>query len=145
MRRSSLLKRIPVLRREESRMTEARVAPPEAFNFRRPEEWTRWKRRFERYRSVSGLNTKDDAAQINTLIYCMGDDAEDILASFSLSEEDAKKYGTVEKKFDDHFNPRKNVIFERAKLTPGNKRMESLWKHSSRNFTSYLNIASTEI
>ena len=97
-------------------MTEARVAPPEAFNFRRPEEWTRWKRRFDRYRSVSGLNTKDDAAQINTLIYCMGDDAEDILVSFSLSEEDAKKYGTVEKKFDDHFNPRKNVIFERAKF-----------------------------
>ena len=46
----------------------------------------------------------------------MGDDAEDILASFNLSEDDAKKYGTVETKFNDHFNPRKNVIFERAKF-----------------------------
>ena len=54
--------------------------------------------------------------RVNTLIYCMGDDAEDILASFSLSEDDAKKYGTVETKFNDHFNPRKNVIFERAKF-----------------------------
>ena len=95
---------------------DARVTPPEAFNFRRPEEWTRWKRRFDRYRVVSGLNAKEDAAQINTLIYCMGDDAEDILASFNLSEDDAKKYGTVETKFNDHFNPRKNVIFERAKF-----------------------------
>ena len=46
----------------------------------------------------------------------MGDDAEDILASFSLSEDNAKKYETVETKFNDHFNPRKNVIFERAKF-----------------------------
>ena len=46
----------------------------------------------------------------------MGDEAEDILASFELSEEDAKKFKTVEKKFDDHFNPRRNIIFERAKF-----------------------------
>ena len=91
------------------RMDAARVAPPESFKFRHPEEWTKWKRCFNQYSIVSGL-------QINTMIYCMGDEAEDILASFELSEEDAKEFKTVEKKFDDHFNPRRNTIFERAKF-----------------------------
>ena len=42
------------------------VVPPEAFNFNRPEEWTKWIRRFERFRKASGLETKDEEAQVNT-------------------------------------------------------------------------------
>ena len=43
----------------------------------------------------------------------MGDQAEDILRSFTLSEEDRKN---VKAKFDNHFIQRRNVIFERAKF-----------------------------
>ena len=46
----------------------------------------------------------------------MGDQADDILRSFNLSKEDAKKYTTVKDKFDSHFIKRRNVIFERAKF-----------------------------
>ena len=46
----------------------------------------------------------------------MGDEADDILRSFRLSEEDAKKYDVVKAKFDGHFVKRRNVIYERAKL-----------------------------
>ena len=46
----------------------------------------------------------------------MGDEADDILRSFALSEEDKKKYDVVKGKFDVHFDTRKNVIFERAKF-----------------------------
>ena len=46
----------------------------------------------------------------------MGDQADNILRSFNLSEEDAKKYTTVKDKFDCHFIKRRNVIFERAKF-----------------------------
>ena len=42
----------------------------------------------------------------------MGDEADDILRSFALSEEDKKKYDVVKGKY---FDTRKNVIFERAK------------------------------
>jgi len=73
------------------------VVPPEAFNFNRPEEWTKWIRRFERFRKASGLETKEEA-QVNTLIYTMGDKGDDILRSFSLSEADKKKYDTVKAK-----------------------------------------------
>ena len=92
------------------------VVPPEAFNFNRPEEWTKWIRRFERFRKASGLETKDEEAQVNTLIYTMGDKGDDILRSFNLSEADKKKYDTVKEKFDSHFVKRRNVIYERAKF-----------------------------
>ena len=54
--------------------------------------------------------------QVNTLIYAMGDDADDILCSFRLSSADSKKYDTVKAKFDVHFVKRRNVIYGRAKF-----------------------------
>ena len=52
---------------------------------------------------------------MNTLIYSMGNEADDILRSFGLSE-DSKKYDTVVAKFESHFVKRRNVIFEWAKF-----------------------------
>ena len=92
------------------------VAPPERFNFSHPEEWPKWVRRFERFRKASGLSEKDDESQVNTLVYSMGDDADDILRSFKLSVEDSKKYDVVRAKFDGHFIKDRNVIYERARF-----------------------------
>jgi len=92
------------------------VSAPEAFSFSRPDEWPRWIRRFERFRITSGLAGKDEETQVNALIYTMGDQADDILASFSLSAEESKTYGIVKSKFDNHFVKRRNVIYERAKF-----------------------------
>ena len=92
------------------------VTAPEPFNFSRPEEWEKWIRRFERFRKASGLEEKGEEAQVNTLIYSMGDEADDILRSFSLSVEEQKSYATVKAKFDSHFTKRRNVIFERARF-----------------------------
>ena len=92
------------------------VAAPEPFTFSRPEEWTKWIRRFERFRMASGLETKGQEAQVNTLIYSMGDEADDILRSFALSEEDKKEYDSVKAQFDAHFGKRRNVIFECARF-----------------------------
>ena len=63
--------------------------------------------RFERFRQASGLTEKSEEAQVNTLMYCMGDRADDILRSFKLSEEDSKKYEVVKNKFDSHFVKRR--------------------------------------
>ena len=46
----------------------------------------------------------------------MGDQADDILLSFQLSEEDKKKYDVVLGKFQGHFVKRRNVIYERMKF-----------------------------
>ena len=59
---------------------------------------------------------EEEESQINTLIYAMGDKADDILNSFKLSTAQLKQYHTVKTKFDEHFAVRRNVIFERAKF-----------------------------
>ena len=92
------------------------VSTPELFCFTHPEEWLKWIRRFERFRVASGLVSRGEEAQVNTLIYAMGDQADDILRSFPLSEEDRKHYITVKRMFDSHFVQRRNVIFERSKF-----------------------------
>ena len=97
-------------------MASFRVSPPETFDFSQPDSWPRWIRRFERFRQASGLSSKGEESQVNTLIYTMGDKADDILSSFGLSEEDQKKYSVVRDKFESHFVKRRNVIFERARF-----------------------------
>ena len=73
------------------------VAPPETFKFKYPEDWPKWIRRFERFRCTSGLDKKGQDIQVNTLMYCMGDEADDILGSFQLSSED-KENTTLSKR-----------------------------------------------
>ena len=97
-------------------MASYQVPPPKPFNFTKPEEWPNWIRRFERFRQASGLSEKSQANQVNTLVYTMGDVADDILSSFGLSEEDKTKYDVVVEKFEAHFVKKRNVIFERAKF-----------------------------
>lgn len=64
------------------------IAPPALLNFKNPEEWPKWIRRFERYR----INEKDEVLQINIMIYCIGDEADAIVKSFTFAERDEKKY-----------------------------------------------------
>ena len=54
--------------------------------------------------------------QVNALIYAMGDEADDIMAGFSLMTEERDQYVIVKAKFDSHFVIRQNEIFERAKF-----------------------------
>ena len=69
-------------RPRETEMASLRVTPPEPFDFTTPDEWPKWSRRFQRFRIASGLASGDEETQVNTLIYCMGDKADDILRSF---------------------------------------------------------------
>ena len=93
------------------------VKPPKSFDFSNYEEWPRWLKRFDRYRIVSGLQSQAEDLQVNALIYAMGGDAEDIMASFVFADEsDAHKYDAVKAKFNSHFVAKKNVIYERAKF-----------------------------
>jgi hypothetical protein len=96
--------------------TNFQVQLPDAFSFSTPNDWPRWSRRFERFRIASGLNKKSGEEQVNALIYSMGDQADDILLSLKLDEDDLKDYEKVLKGFENHFIPRRNIVFERAKF-----------------------------
>lgn len=119
-------------------MAIVRLQPPSSFDFRNPDEWLRWKRRFEQFRLASGLSAESDDRQVSTLLYCMGEDAEDILASTNISDAARKQYASVIKQFDDFFKVRKNVIFERARF---NRRCQAAGETAEQFITSLYTLA----
>ncbi|UYV62413.1 hypothetical protein LAZ67_2000471, partial [Cordylochernes scorpioides] len=96
---------------------QSRIQPPETFDFSTPNEWPKWRKRFERYLVVSGMKKKEEADKIDLFMYLMGDRADDIFRTFKFEkEEEATKIDSVLKAFDSHFCVRKNIIYERAKF-----------------------------
>jgi hypothetical protein len=91
------------------------VKPPDNFSFN-PYDWSAWKKRFERYRSVSNLYKATNKRQVDMLCYCMGEKAEEIINSFGLSSVDLQDYDKVMGKFENHFVPKTNLIYQRAKF-----------------------------
>ena len=86
-------------------------------DFSKPEEWHKWIRWFVRFRQASaGLSIKAETDQVNTLMYNMGEDADDNLTSMSLNDEDSATFNGVKAKFDAYFIGSRNVIYERAKF-----------------------------
>jgi len=58
------------------------------------QEWPKWKCWFEQYRQAAGLASESEERQVSTLLYCLGEDAEDVLDTTRISAED-KKYAKV--------------------------------------------------
>ena len=85
-------------------------------SFNKPEGWPRWKQRFLQFRSASGLATAPDAQQTSTLLYCLGEEAEDVLNSAGAKDADKATVDKIIKKFDENFATRRNIIYERARF-----------------------------
>jgi len=97
------------------------LQPPGSFYFQNTEEWPKWKRRFEQFRLASGLKDQAEDRQVSTLLYCLGEEAEEVLETTRISTADKKKYDKVMEEFDNYFQVRKNVIFERARFNKRNQ------------------------
>ena len=121
-------------------MTSLRLDPPASFDFTRPDEWPRWKRRFQQFQVASGLASESEERQVSTLLYCMGEAAEDTLSSTGISSEGKKKFKTVMEKFDTFFQVRRNVIFERARF---NRRSQGQNESIEQFITSLYPLAET--
>ena len=92
------------------------LQPPASFDFAKPDEWPKWIKRFEQYRVASGLSKDSDARQVRTLLYCLGEEAEDILSSTNVNEDDKTKYSKVLEKLNGFFKIHKNVILKQSKF-----------------------------
>ena len=97
-------------------MSIVRLEPPEKFNFAKPDEWPRWWKRYLQYRSASGLATEDVTRQVDTLLYCMGEEADSVLSSTDITAEQRQDHAAVLSKLDSYFEVRRNVVFERARF-----------------------------
>ena len=88
-------------------MQRINLQPPQPFNFKNPDDWPRWLRRFEQYRVASGLSEEQQKKQINTLLYCLGEESEAVLSSTNPSEDDLTDYAKILGKFNGFFKVRK--------------------------------------
>ena len=103
-------------------MASYRIPAIEHFDFAKPEEWSRYILHFEQFRLASDLASKSEEVQVSTFIYSMGDKAEDLLESFTLTDKEAKKYAAVKAKFEEYFQKCRNTIYERAKFNERKQR-----------------------
>ena len=102
-------------------VSSVQLTPPGKFEFNNANEWPKWIRRFERFRIASSLDKQSQEYQVNTLMYTLGDEAEDILHVLPLSEDQKKSYDDVKRAFEGHCVSKKNVIFERARFNKRNQ------------------------
>lgn len=100
----------------QSSLTQSRWTVPEKLAFRDPHDWRRCIFRWEQYR-ISSMHLQDQGTQVNTFIYAIGKEAEDVLLALRLTEDELKTYVTVRNKFESHFVPHRNIIYERAKFS----------------------------
>lgn len=99
----------------------ASIKPPGPLDFVRSGEcWPEWKRRFQRYRSASGMTEHNVNRQVDTLIYIMGEEAEYIHTKLIIP--DARDgadtlYDRTLRAFDTYFMPRANTLHHSIMFT----------------------------
>src|SRR6266576_661079 len=81
-----------------------------------PAHWRLCKQQFTLYLEASEKTSKPNKTKIALLLHCIGKQYLDAFNSFSTSED--VTYEDVISKFDDHFNPTQNVIYERHLFFP---------------------------
>ena len=62
------------------------LSDPAPFSFDTLDHWPKWKCHFQQYHPASGLLRESEERQVNTLLYCLGEEARDILASTNIVE-----------------------------------------------------------
>ena len=80
---------------------------------------------------------QDAKKQVNILLYCLGEQAETVLSSTNITEEQWKVYDTVIGKFDSFFKVTRNVIFERARF---NRRVQLEGKSAKQFIMELYNL-----
>lgn len=96
------------------------LPPPEPLNLSGGnicENWKKFKQKYNNYEIATGINKKDDATRVATLLTVIGNEAIDVFNTLSWDEEgDEQKIEKVLLKLEQHCEPKKNVSYERYKF-----------------------------
>ena len=90
--------------------------PTEQFDLKNRSQWLKWKNTFLRFYHATKFNQEEEQLQVDSLIYLMGPQVENIFNQFNLSEENQGKFGAKGAALDAYFQPRSNVIFDGTRL-----------------------------
>ena len=103
-------------------MATIRLEPPPPLDFTDLDSWTRWKKRFEQFRVASGHCNEDESQQVSTLLYCLGEGAEEVLRATAASLEKVKLwYCDAIETLEAYFRVKKNINYERARFNCRNQ------------------------
>lgn len=90
-----------------------RGIPPMSMSGNLAENWRFWRQRFQTYLVATEVAKKDEATQCAQLLTLIGDEGMRIFNTFDFEDTEKDKIKPLFEKFETHFNPRKNLTFER--------------------------------
>ena len=67
----------------------------DTFNFDKPEQFSGWLTRFNRYLTLSKLAREDDIMKHDTLLNCLGSKSEEVFCTFEMTDNNANNYNQV--------------------------------------------------
>ncbi|KAK3920985.1 hypothetical protein KUF71_010200 [Frankliniella fusca] len=91
------------------------VKPPEEFSFI-PSDWVDWKSRFSQYHMLAQLDRQSEEYQANSLLYIMGQRANQVVATLDLTAAEKKNYTRLMEALDALYKATKNTVYDRAKF-----------------------------
>ena len=81
------------------------------------ENWKKFKQKFTNYEIATGINKKETATRVATLLTVIGNDAIDVFNTITWDAEgDDTKIEKVLQIFEEHCEPKKSVSYERYKF-----------------------------
>lgn len=75
--------------------------------------WKNWMQQYTWFSTATQMNKKSPEIQVATFMSAIGLDAIDVYNSFTLTEQEKKNCTVIQKKFEEHFNPKVSLTFER--------------------------------
>lgn len=77
------------------------------------QNWQKWIDRFKNYLIAADIKAKPEATQCAILLHYIGEECFEIYKTFIFDESEQNKIDILIKKFEDYFNPKRNITFER--------------------------------
>lgn len=96
------------------------VPTVEKFSFDKA-DWPQWIAHYERYRVVSKINLADEKFQVTNLLLQMGPEVDKLLEKLQRNENSLLTYEETKNLFNNHFETKRNIIYERAKFNLRNQ------------------------
>ena len=78
--------------------------------------WSFFQSQFENYEIAVGLDKKDEAIRVATLLSVMGKECFRVFKHIEMADDDRKKIDPILQALQAHFEPTRNVIYERYKF-----------------------------
>ena len=77
------------------------------------QEWNRFKRDFNYFATAAEISKKPTEVQVSFFHLAIGSEANDLLPSLGLSDEDTKSLKKIQEAYEKYCSPKRNVIFQR--------------------------------